>query len=89
MEQLRNFYNPTAVLPPPPREPVHPDERVYGGHLFWPQVNHNSIGYYPFFTPLKRTALHLDDDHNIIFQHAPQFAYNPGHSNVDVILSPD
>jgi hypothetical protein len=88
MDNIRQYYNPRAILPPPPKQ-AYGDERVYGGHLFWPQVNHHSIGYYPFFTPTKKVAFQLEDDHNVIFQHVPQFAYAPGHSNIDAQLSLD
>lgn len=88
MDTIKQYYNPTAILPPAPRQ-AYGDERVYGGHVFWPQVNHGSLGYYPFFVPQKKVAFHLEEPSTAIFQHVPAFAYNPGHSNIDVNLSID
>jgi hypothetical protein len=85
MDTLRKYYNPPPNLPPTEKE-VFGDERVYGGHVFWPYITHPNVEYYPTFEPLKKVRLHLEPDHNMIFQHAPQFYYAPGHSNLDVDL---
>lgn len=85
MDGIRKYYNPSIKMPPQMR-PVEKDSRVYAGHVFWPHINHSNIAYYPPFVPQKEVKLHLEPDHNIIFQRSPLYYYAPGHSNLDVDL---
>jgi len=91
MDSIRSHYNPYPQVPTMPADTndgvgASGDVRVYGGHVFQPHIHHSNISYAPPFVPEKKVALHLEPDYNIIFQHVPQFVYQPGSSNIDAYL---
>jgi hypothetical protein len=86
MDYLRDYYNTYTHTHSQKRQFIKPHPLVYAHHAIDPVKQHHWAGFFPHGQFTKNHYIHIDQYPTLLFQHAPQFHYQPHTSNIDVDL---